>query len=300
MNRFCACLLELRAPFLTVSVMPVVLAVAVARHETGAWNPGLFWLTLAGAVLLHLGANTINDWFDHRSGNDALNVDFASPFTGGSRLIQSGLIAPRTVLVLALTLFAAAAAVGLILAAIRGALILLFGAAGLLLAILYTEPRAMLAGRGLGEAAILVAFGLIPVGAYFVQTGGVSAQVLAATLPLALLTTAIIIVNEFQDAAADAATGKRTLVVRLGGRRAAPLFAAVTLGAYLPLAAGVAARILPPWTLLGLVSLPLALRAVVVAFAAHNDPRRMRPANAAAIMCHFATGIVLVLVYVLL
>jgi len=300
LNRFTACLAELRAPFLSVSVLPVVLAVAVARHETGSWNPGLFWLTLAGTVLLHLGANTINDWFDHRSGNDAANVDFVSPFTGGSRLIQAGLIAPRTVLALSLTLFAAAAAVGVALLVVRGPLVLLFGAAGALLGLLYTEPRAMLAGRGFGEAAILVAFGLIAVGAYFVQTGTITAQGLVAPLPLALLTTAIIIVNEFQDSAADAATGKRTLVVRLGTRRATVLFAAVTLCAYLPLAAGVAARIMPPWTLLGLVSLPLAVRAVAVAASAHDDPRRMAPANAATILCHLVTGIVLVVVYLLI
>ncbi|MDD3642052.1 MAG: 1,4-dihydroxy-2-naphthoate octaprenyltransferase [Candidatus Krumholzibacteria bacterium] len=290
---------ELRARFLTVSVLPVILAVAVARHETGRWDPLLAVLTLAGAALLHLGANTINDWFDHRSGNDVINVDFASPFTGGSRLIQEGLISPRGVLALSLSLMAAACAVGAALTVMRGPLILLFGAVGMLLGILYTEPRAILAGRGLGELAILAAFGLIAVGAYWVQTGTVTAQGIVAPLPLALLTTAIIIINEFQDMRADGATGKRTLVVRLGGAKGAVLFAAVMLGSYLPTVAGVAAGIMPRWTLLGLASLPLAARAIAVAASSYDDPRRMAPANAATILCHLATGIALTAVYLI-
>lgn len=300
MNRPAAYLRELRAPFLTVSVFPVLLAVAVARYESGSWNPLLFWLTLAGAVLLHLGANTINDWFDHRSGNDAANVDFASPFTGGSRMIQEGLISPHGVLVLSLSLFAAACAVGVVLLVLRGPTILLFGAVGIALGVLYTEPHALLAGRGFGEFAILAAFGLIAVGAYWVQTGTLTSQGLLAPLPLALLTTAIIIVNEFEDARADASTGKRTLVVRLGSNRAVALFAAVTLGAYVPIVAGAAARIMPAWTLLGLVPLPLAARAIATAASSHEDPKRMAPANAATILCHLATGVALTLVYLLI
>lgn len=300
MNRIAVYLLELRAPFLTVSILPVILAVAVARRETGSWDPLLAALTLAGAALLHLGANTINDWFDHRSGNDAANVDFARPFTGGSRLIQDGMISPRGVLALSISLFAAACAIGAVLAVLRGPGILLFGAAGITLGVLYTEPRAILAGRGLGEVAIFAAFGLIAVGAYWVQTGTLSAEGLLAPLPLAFLTTAIIIINEFQDAAADAATGKRTLVVRLGRSKGAVLFAATAFGAYLPLAAGVAAGIMSPWTLLGMVSLPLAARATAVAASAHGEPRRMAPANAATILCHLVTGAVLIAVYLLL
>jgi 1,4-dihydroxy-2-naphthoate octaprenyltransferase len=300
MNRAVVYLRELRAPFLTVSVLPVCVAVAVARHETGEWNPLLFALTLAGAVFLHLGANTINDWFDHRSGNDAVNVDFASPFTGGSRLIQEGLISPRGVLALSISLFAAACAVGSVLLAVRGPLIAAFGAAGIILGVLYTEPRAILAGRGFGELAILLAFGLIAVGAYWVQTGTLTAQGLIAPLPLALLTTAIIIVNEFQDAKADEATGKRTLVVRLGGQRAVLLFAAVTLGSYLPILAGVVSGIMSPWTLLALVSLPFAGRAIAIAGSLRGAPPRMASANAATIICHLATGAALIAVYLLL
>ncbi len=299
MRKTQAYLVELRAPFLTVSILPVLLAAAAARHETGLWDPLLFWLTLAGAVLLHLGSNTINDWFDHRSGNDEANVDFASPFTGGSRMIQAGYVTPRGVLTLSITLFSAAALIGIYLYTVRGPAVILFGVTGLVLGILYTEPRAMLAGRGLGEMAIFLAFGLISVGAFFVQTGFVSSQILAASVPLAALTTAIIIINEFQDAAADRATGKRTLIVRLGRKRGAALFAAVMLSAYLPIIAGAWSGFMPRWTLLGLASLPLALRAIRVTARSYGDPRAMTPANAATIITHLATGILLTLGYII-
>ena len=282
-----------------MSILPVVLATVIAHYETGLWDPVLFWLTLAGAVLLHLGSNTINDWFDHRSGNDEANVDFATPFTGGSRMIQAGQISPRGVLILSITLFTLAALIGAYLYTVRGPAIILFGITGLVLGILYTEPRAMLAGRGLGEIAIFLAFGLIAVGAYFVQTGIVSHQVLVAPLPLAVLTTAIIIINEFQDAAADGATGKNTLVVRLGKKRGAVLFAIVMLSAYIPIAAGTAAGLMPRWTLLGLATLPLSLKAIYVASKLHDDPRAMTPANGATIITHIATGILLTVAYIM-
>ena len=298
MNRLQAYLTELRVPFLTVSILPVILATAIARYETGSWDPLLFGLTLAGAILLHLGSNTINDWFDHRSGNDEANVDFASPFTGGSRMIQAGFVTPRGVLILSIVLFALATLIGVYLYSVRGPAIILFGITGLVLGILYTEPRAMLAGRGLGEISIFLAFALIAVGAYYVQTGYVSNQALVAPLPLAVFTTAIIIINEFQDAAADASTGKRTLIVRLGREKGSRLFALVMLSAYIPILAGAAAGMMPRWTLLGLASLPLTLKAIQVASAAHDDPRAMTPANGSTIAAHLATGIILTLVYI--
>jgi len=297
-NKLQAYLVELRTPFLTVSILPVVLAAVIAHYETGLWSPLLFWLTLAGAVLLHLGSNTINDWFDHRSGNDEANVDFASPFTGGSRMIQAGFVTPRGVLILSVVLFTLAALIGIYLYTVRGPAIILFGITGLVFGIMYTEPRAMLAGRGLGEISIFLAFGLIAVGAYYVQTGFVSHQILMAPLPLAALTTAIIIINEFQDAAADGATGKKTLVVRLGTKRGRVLYAIVMLSAYIPIAAGAAFSMMPRWTLLALATLPLALRAIHIASKAHDDPRSMTPANAMTIITHLATGILLTLAYI--
>jgi 1,4-dihydroxy-2-naphthoate octaprenyltransferase len=297
MNRFRAYLTELRLPFLTVSVLPVILATAIARYETGTWHPMLFWLTLAGAALMHLGSNTINDWFDHRSGNDEANVDFAAPFTGGSRMIQAGTVSPGGVLILSIVLFALAAAIGAYLYTLRGPAIILLGITGLMLGILYTEPRAMLAGRGLGELSIFLAFGLTAVGAYYVQTGHVSALSLLAPLPLAILTTAIIIINEFQDASADEETGKNTLIVRMGKKRGSALYSVVMLLSFVPVIAGAASGLMPKWTLLALLALITAGRAISIVRAAYDDPKGMTPANGLTIVSHLVMGIILILVF---
>jgi 1,4-dihydroxy-2-naphthoate octaprenyltransferase len=291
---------ELRAPFLTASVLPVILGAAVARYDTGQVNLSLFLLTLAGAAFIHTGSNIINDYFDHLSGNDEVNTEFVRPFGGGSRLIQEGLLTPRAVLTMSLSFFIAAAVAGFLLYIQRGPVIVLFGAIGIFLGAAYTAPRLMLAGRGLGELAICVAFGLIGIGTYYVQTASINTSIVIAALPLAILTAAIIIINEFQDATADGATGKRTLVVRIGRGRSIFLFAPVILSAYLPVVIGAVSGRMPPLTLISLVSLPIALKAIHVVWKTGGEPEGMTPANAMTILCHLVTGLALVTAYLML
>ncbi|MBN1556614.1 MAG: hypothetical protein JW951_00550, partial [Lentisphaerae bacterium] len=88
----------MRAEFLPASGIAVLVGTALARYETGAADWGAAGLLLAAVLLIHAGGNTANDYFDHRSGNDAANTRFVRPFTGGSRMIQRGLLAPREVL----------------------------------------------------------------------------------------------------------------------------------------------------------------------------------------------------------
>lgn len=293
-------LMELRAEFLTASVTPVLLAAALARHETGGIDPALFVLTLAGAVFLHLGTNTANDYFDHRSGNDEANVWYVRPFTGGSRLIQEGLISPRTVLVTSLSFFAAGLAIGIALAIIRGPLILLLGIVGAVSGYFYVAPPLRLAHRGLGEIAVGLNFGLLIVmGAYYVQTGSITSECIVASLPLTCLIAAVVIINEFQDSAADGSVGKRTLVVRLGTRRAVVLFGAVSLLAYLPIVIGAATGFIPPLVLIGLATLPFTVKAIRTASLHHDASRELAPANASTILSHILTGILMAVGYLI-
>jgi len=291
---------ELRLAFLTASVMPVLLGTAIARHEAGSIDWLLFALTLAGAVLLHIGTNVANDYFDHRSGTDPANTRFVRPFTGGSRLIQEGLISPGAVLATSICFFAAGLGIGIVLAVLRGPLVLLFGVVGLVSGYFYTAPPLRLAHRGLGELTVGANFGLLIVmGTYYVQMGRISAESIVASLPLACLIAAVIIINEFQDSAADGAAGKRTLVVRLGTQRAVVLFGAVSLLAYVPIIAGAATRLLPPPTLIGLATIPLVVRAIRTAGRHHDASRELAPANASTILSHLCTGILLTVGYLL-
>ena len=290
---------ELRLEFLTGSATPVLLGTAVARYESGSWDPLLFLLTLAGAVALHLGANTANDYFDHLSGNDPANVEYVRPFTGGSRLIQEGLIKPRAVLATSLSFFGAALAIGLILIAMRGVGVLVLGLIGAACGYFYTAPPLRLAHRGLGEIVIGISFGLIGPGTYFVQTGKMTLSSVLATLPVMFLITAVIWINEFQDSRADQSAGKNTMVVRLGRKGAVIPFAAITLLAYLPVIAGTLLGELPLITLLALITLPLGVRSIAAAGKHYDHPRKLAPANRSAVINHLLTGIILTAVYLI-
>jgi len=281
-----------RLPFLTATAVPVLLGAAVAWKD-GAFNPWLFLLTLVGVACFHLGHNVINDYFDHISGADEANLT-PTPFSGGSRLIQRGLMQPRSIRNLALAFYAAGIVIGLALVALRGWEILLFGLAGFLPGILYTAPPVRLAHRGLGELAVGLAFGpVIVMGAYWVQTGRWSNEALLASLPVGFLIAAVLYINEIPDRGWDLRAGKRTLAVRLAPETAVAGYLVVVACAYLTLVLGVAAGALPIPTLLGLLTVPMAVRAFRTLRRHHAYPYRLIPANAATIFLHLLTGLLL-------
>lgn len=291
---------ELRAEFLPASVVAVFLGTAIAHMRTGAFDPLLFALTLAGLVFIHLGTNVANDYFDHRSGNDAFNTEFVRPFTGGSRLIQENLLSPRSVLILSVSLIAAALAVGAALAALRGPYVILFGVVGIASGIFYTAPPVNLASRGLGELFIGLNFGVLTVsGSYFVQTRAVSREIVVASLPLAILIAAVVFINEFQDMNADARAGKRTLVVRMGIPKASKIYGWIMLSSFVPVLFGAISGLMPRTTLIALGALPFAIKAIAVAREKHGSPKEMAPANALTIVCHALTGALLTIGYLI-
>jgi len=289
-----------RPEFFTGALMPVVVGGAVAWSEGHNLHWGLWLLTALGMMLLQAAANLANDYYDYASGNDPLNVTFVSPFTGGSRIITDGLVPPRPVLVASLVCLAAGAAVGLYLTYLRGWVILAFGLVGGLTGFFYTARPLQLGYRGLGEICIALDFGILPVlGTYYVQTGGFSRPALWAALPVTCLITAVLWINQFQDYAADRAVAKRHWVVRLGLRRASLVYALLLGGAYLSLALAVVAGILPAWTLLALLTLPLAVKAVAVAFANYDKPSSLTPANALTVLLQTSVSLLLALGLVL-
>lgn len=284
---------ELRAAFLPASLLSVFVGTALAFYLTGRWHWPLFLACVGGVGAIHAGANVLNDYFDHLGGSDAANTEFVRPFTGGSRLIQQGRLTPREVRAFGLALLAVGAVIGLSLVWWRGIGVLVFLVPAVVVSAAYSVPRVGLAARGLGEIAVALAFGVLGVtGSYYIQTGQVSSEAFFVSLPLAVLVGAVLFINQFQDYAADRATGKRNWVVRLGRQRAARVFAFVlTLGVLLPVAEVVA----------GLVPTPMiwAVWAVLAAFPAiscarrnFDDPVRLSPANALTGITHAAVAII--------
>ena len=291
---------ELRAPFFTASIVPVILGAAVAWSYTGHFEIFPFLLTLVAGVCLHAGTNVANDYFDHRSGNDEINVDFVRPFTGGSRLIQKGLLSPRTVLTEAVVLFAIGGLIGLYLTVTRGPAILVLGIIGAFCGFFYTAPPVNLAARGIGELVVGINFGiLMTLGSYYVQVRQFSQGAFLASLPVAILIADVLYINEFPDLAADRAVGKNHVVVRLGKEKAVWGYLTLTLAAYLSILIPVITHAVPAYCLLGLVTLPLAVRAMNVAILNYSDSKKLAPANAATILIHALTGILVAVGFIL-
>lgn len=235
-------------------------AAAAARDGPVAWG----WLaaTVAGIFFLEVAKNASGEIFDFDSGADLrVAPEDRSPFSGGKRVLVDGLLTRRETAAVAAAAYVATAVVGLWIVAARAPAVLWLGLLGTALAFFYHAPPLRLSYRGGGELAVAIAYGpLIAEGTYLVQHGRASAPLLWLSAALGLLIAAFLWVNEFPDCAADEASGKRTLVVRLGRRRAAQAYGALVAAAYLLLLA--APKVALPRTVwLGFLGLPFGLAA---------------------------------------
>jgi 1,4-dihydroxy-2-naphthoate octaprenyltransferase len=290
--------LATRIPFLTATIVPMVLGAVIARADGfSAWGP--WGLAFFGAACIHLGLNTLNDIFDERSGADAANMT-PTPFSGGSRVVIYGLVAKRSMWMLALVLFGLGSAIGGYLALTRATEILWLGIAGVVLSIGYTAPPLKLVYRGLGDIAVAAGFGpIMTLGSYAVVAQRLSFEALFASLPVGILVMLILYVNQVPDRRGDAAAGKRTVAVRFSRTAIVRAYDVFVVLAFAVVVAGVAADLLPVFTLLALVAAPLALR-VRRGLARHYDaPYLLMPALAANIALHLLAGLGLIAGYVL-
>ncbi len=286
-----------RAPFLTASLVPLLLGAALAvawGDVAGAFPWGLFSLAMVGGLALHVAANTLNDYYDWTSGTDQANTDYFMPFSGGSRAIELGLVSPKGMRNVGLAALAVATAIGAVLLTVRGPELLVFGAIGAFSAIFYTAPPLRLVARkGLGELFIGLNFGpLMLAGMAYVVSGQLDARAFLAGLPVGLLTTAILWVNEFPDARSDALTGKNHLVVVLGKAAARWGYLALMVAAFGSAVALVAADLVPAGALWMLAGVPLALWATQHLFRHYQDRELVR-ANAATIGLHLVAGLLM-------
>jgi 1,4-dihydroxy-2-naphthoate octaprenyltransferase len=286
-----------RLPFLTASVISVLVGTAIAWRE-GALNLGTFLLTFFGTALFHIGANVINDYFDHRSGADEANLT-PTPFSGGSRLIQRGLFTSRQTLNLALIIYILGALMGFGLIYLVGWQVLLFGLAGFLVGYIYTAPPFRLVHRGIGEIAVGLGFGpIIVLGSYWVQTQRISLEAILASIPIGLLVAAILYINEVPDRMWDERAGKRTLVVRLSRSAVLSGYLMIVGSAYLTVLLGVALGWMAPASLIAFLTIPMARSAYRTLRRHDAFPYRLIPANATTIFIHLLFGMLLFWAYI--
>jgi 1,4-dihydroxy-2-naphthoate octaprenyltransferase len=219
-----------RPKFFPASVLPVVAGTAWGVHISGQFDAVLFALALLATVCVHAGANVINDVGDESGGTDRQNEERIYPYTGGSRFIQTGIMEATGMARLGISLLAIAAISGIFLLMLKGPMILAFGLTGVVLAVLYSVGPLRLSSIGLGELAVAIAFGVIPViGAAWLQSDTISSAGIMYSVPISAWVAAILLINEVPDVKADGETGKRTLPVRLGFGGTAVLYIAIHL-----------------------------------------------------------------------
>lgn len=276
-------ILATRVPTLPAAVVPVLVGSATA------WAAGVFQLlpfvaALAAALLIQIGTNLANDYFDFRKGADTADR------LGPVRITQSGLMPAETVRRAGIITFGLAALMGVYLTVVGGLPILVIGLLSIAAGVLYTGGPWPLGYHGLGDLTVFVFFGLIAViGTAYLHTGTVTGSALVNALPVAALVTAILVVNNLRDIGTDRVAGKRTLAVILGERGTRAEYLLLLAVAYLvPLAAWMALgsprAFWLPW-----LTLPLAWRLVRTVFT--QDGRPLNAALAGTGRLHLAFGI---------
>jgi len=289
-----------RAPFFSATLCSGITGTACAWNHTGFFDPPIFMLTLFGIIFLNTGVNLINDYFDHTSGLDEIN-ETPTRFSGGSRVIQEGLIEPGKILTAGILSFIFAAVIGLFLNwKAEGNTILIIGLVGIFLGYFYSAPPLRLGYTPLAETIAGFCCGpLIILGSYYVQTQMLNIEILLVSLPVGLLVFLILLINEFPDYFADQRVNKRTLVIVAGKEKSSIIYKFLLYSVYLMTFAGIIIGIFPVFAVIFLATYFITLKAVRIVRDNQKIVLKMLPANAATIILHFLFCFSIILAFIM-
>jgi 1,4-dihydroxy-2-naphthoate octaprenyltransferase len=286
--------LETRPQFLLLSVVLVLLGTAISWNE-GYFDGLKFILTALGLLLAHASVNILNDYFDYKSGIDLQTT--RTPFSGGSGILVQGLLKPKSVYIFGVGCLLAALPIGIYLTFISGWQLLPLILLGGVVIYFYTS---FLTKWLIGELWAGLGLGMLPVlGTYFIQTGGYSWEAFTASLVPGILTANLLFLNEFPDAEADRKGGRYHLVIALGSQKASRLYAGLMAMTYICIVVGVISQLMPPLSLIALLSTPFAWKAIGTTFKHHDNLQGMIPALKANVITILATDALLTLAYFL-
>jgi len=285
--------LETRPHFLILTVVLALLGTSIAWYD-GFLHVGHAILAFVGLLLTHISVNTLNDYYDYKSGID-LETN-RTPFSGGSGILRATLLKPRQVFWLGMTSFLLAVPIGIYFIIIAGLAllpILLIAA----ICILFYSPF-ILKNRW-PEWAPGLGLGILPVvGAYFVQTTFYTWPLIVASIPSGILVHNLLLLNEFPDTEADKKANRKTLPITPGKGIAGIVYSTLTVILYLWIIGWVAAGVMPLFTLLALLTLPFAVKSIQGALK-HQDISRLLPAMASNIIVVLLTQFLLGIGYIL-
>jgi len=285
--------LETRPHFLLLSVVLAFLGASIAWYD-GYFHIGYALLAGFGLLLTHISVNTLNDYFDYRSGVDLATK--RTPFSGGSGFLPAKLLTPGQVFWLGMSSFLLAVVIGIFFLVTKGWLLLpllLLAAVCVLFytpVILKTPWPEWAAGLGLGTLPIL--------GLYFVQSAQYTWHAVIASIPSGILVHNLLLLNEFPDVEADGQAGRRTLPIILGGARASLIYSGFSIAVYLWVIGWVSAGVMPVFCLISLLTIPFALKAIKGS-RRHQDMAQLVPAMASNVLVVLVTQLLLGIGYIL-
>lgn len=249
---------------LPAAIAPVLVGTALAGFQH-VDHPLRLLAALLGAIFIQVGTNLSNDYSDARRGADAEDR------LGPVRVTAGGLVPPRQVLIATYVSFGLAVLAGIYLIVVAGWLLLVIGVASIIAGVLYTGGPRPYGYEGLGEVFVFLFFGVVAVaGSYFVQVRQLDWEAFALSVPVGLLASGILVVNNIRDIDSDRRAGKRTLAVRLGRERTRVIFALMLALAFLLALVTWVFGPLGPWVALSWLALPIAV-SLARTVATHTD-----------------------------
>ncbi len=289
--------LETRPQFLLLSVVLAFLGTCIAwYHSKELGTPfilGYAFLAGFGLLLAHISVNVLNDYFDYRSGIDLETK--RTPFSGGSGILPAALLKPGQVFWFGLCSFLLALVIGVYFVVTRGWLLLPLLLIAAICILLYTPFILKLKwpewAPGLGMGALPV------LGIYFIQTT-TYLPAIVASIPSGILVHNLLLLNEFPDTEADKKAGRKTLPITMGKAKASIVYSVLTIIVYLWIIGGVVAGQMPVFSLIALLTLPLAIRAIQGALK-HQDISKLVPAMANNVLVVLLTQLLLGIGYIL-
>ncbi len=285
-----------RFHFVPPSFLPAILGGVIAWSATGRFHLWYFVLTVIGVTINHVALNMTDDYYDYLSSVDSRSKNAGNPYCGGSGTLSEGLIKPEQMLRVFIMGYGITIAIGIYLSISISWFILAFGFFGMACAYFYTAPPIRYGYHGVGEVSQLINFSFtIGMGAYFVQTQTLSWEAFWAILPLGFMMFSMITINEIPDREEDKKYGKNNLVVLLGAKKAIRLYGGGMIAAYAIIAVTPLLGITSPWIYLGLITLPLFVKSLVILQNNYRDTLKMAPANLLTIRIHSLTGILLIM-----
>lgn len=291
--KFALYLLETRPQFLILSVVLGLTGTCIAWYD-GFFNMGEALLATFGLILTHMSVNSINDYFDWKSGVD--KVTEITPFSGGSGMIKAGKLTLREVKWVGIITLLLAMPIGIYFILTRGWLLLPLLIVAAFCIVLYSP---LILKCHWPEWSPGLGLGILPVlGMYFSQTGMYSWHALIASIPSGFLVHNLLLLNEFPDIEADKVANRKTLPLTLGGKGAAMFYTVVTLMTYVWVTGAVLFKAMPVFTLLALLTLPFAVKGIRGSFH-YNDRSKLVPAMAANVMVVLLTQVLIGVGYIL-